>query len=89
MENAPGPIIASVPPSVASIAAVPASPGDTKTVHTIIVAMIAPAIGVHKPIMMKIARAASMACAATVAAVAGSWNRTVPTWSRAMPVITL
>src|SRR5580698_9925416 len=67
IDNAPGPIIASVPPNVASESAGHPSLECTNAIHTSTAAISAPVAGVHKPNIIKIASTAPMPCGAIVA----------------------
>ena len=50
MDQAPGPIIARVRPSIARIVGIVGSPDCDIAIHTSVIVTIAPASGVHKPI---------------------------------------
>jgi hypothetical protein len=86
IDNAPGPIIASVAPSVANMSAIHPSPGDTTAIHTSTTAISAPVTGVHKPNIIGIASTAPKACGAMVTTADISLNDTIQSWSKAIPV---
>ena len=85
IENAPGPIIAKVPPMVARKIAIPTLPEHVKAIHISRATISVPVNGVHRPVIMQIANNALRICV-NIAVVAGvSQKRTTPSWSRARP----
>lgn len=64
MDQAPGPIMARVPPKVAKSRGIEGSPLPEKTINISRAATIVPATGVHSPTRRRIAAATSVICGA-------------------------